>query len=117
MGMLVEGEWLADDERYRRSDDGAFVRPGSAFRAFVTADYVWLRRTLLRPGRVRASRLHQSPEMASRRSRLDFRLATCRQSSSILGAAGHTGVGVGDASGSRPAGGVDQNRIKAARLA
>ena len=38
MGMLVEGEWLADDERYRRSDDGAFVRPGSAFRAFVTAD-------------------------------------------------------------------------------
>jgi aryl-alcohol dehydrogenase-like predicted oxidoreductase len=63
------------------------------------------------------TRLHQSPEMASRRSRLDFRLATCRQSSSILGAAGHTGVGVGDASGSRPAGGVDQNRIKAARLA
>lgn len=38
MGMLVEGEWLADDERYRRSDDGAFVRPGSAFRSFVTAD-------------------------------------------------------------------------------
>ena len=38
MGMLVEGEWLADDERYRRSNDGAFVRPASAFRGFVTAD-------------------------------------------------------------------------------
>ena len=38
MGMLVDGEWLADDERYRRSNDGAFVRPASAFRGFVTAD-------------------------------------------------------------------------------
>jgi putative glutathione S-transferase len=38
MGMLVDGEWLADDERYRRSNDGAFVRPESAFRGFVTAD-------------------------------------------------------------------------------
>ncbi len=36
--MLVDGEWLADDERYRRSNDGAFVRPASAFRGFVTAD-------------------------------------------------------------------------------
>jgi len=38
MGMLVDGEWLADDERHRRSNDGAFVRPASAFRGFVTAD-------------------------------------------------------------------------------
>src|SRR5258707_10080856 len=30
MGMLVDGEWLADDERYRRSNDGAFVRPASS---------------------------------------------------------------------------------------
>lgn len=38
MGMLVDGEWLDDDERYRRSQDGAFVRPESAFRDLVTAD-------------------------------------------------------------------------------
>jgi glutathionyl-hydroquinone reductase len=38
MGMLVDGEWLANDERYRRSNDGAFVRPASAFRGFVTVD-------------------------------------------------------------------------------
>ena len=38
MGMLVDGVWLADDERHRRSSDGAFVRPDSAFRGFVTAD-------------------------------------------------------------------------------
>src|SRR5260370_17921771 len=36
--MLFDGEWLADDERHRRSNDGAFVRPASAFRGFVTAD-------------------------------------------------------------------------------
>jgi glutathionyl-hydroquinone reductase len=35
MGMLVDGEWLANDERYRRSNDGAFVRPASAFRGFL----------------------------------------------------------------------------------
>jgi putative glutathione S-transferase len=38
MGMLVNREWLADDKRYRRSNDGGFVRPASAFRGFVTAD-------------------------------------------------------------------------------
>lgn len=38
MGMLVDGAWVDDDERYRRSDDGAFVRPGSAFRGIVAAD-------------------------------------------------------------------------------
>src|ERR1700740_287058 len=38
MGMLVDGEWLADDERYRRSNDGAFVRPAPAFRGVRPAD-------------------------------------------------------------------------------
>lgn len=35
MGMLVSGSWLADDEAYRSSREGAFVRPTSAFMSSV----------------------------------------------------------------------------------
>jgi len=38
MGMLVEGEWVQEDEKYRNSESGAFVRPESIFRDSVTAD-------------------------------------------------------------------------------
>src|ERR1700745_2712113 len=38
MGMLVDGEWLADDERDRRSNDGAVVGPGGGGCGLVTAD-------------------------------------------------------------------------------
>jgi putative glutathione S-transferase len=38
MGMLVDGNWTADDERLRNSDDGNFVRPNTSFRSYVTAD-------------------------------------------------------------------------------
>jgi glutathionyl-hydroquinone reductase len=38
MGMLVEGEWIADDQRFRNSDDGNFTRPNTSFRSRVTAD-------------------------------------------------------------------------------
>jgi len=31
MGMLVKGEWIDDDEKYRNSESGAFVRPESIF--------------------------------------------------------------------------------------
>jgi putative glutathione S-transferase len=37
MGMLVEGQWLEDDEARRVNADGTFARPVSAFRAEVTA--------------------------------------------------------------------------------
>jgi len=37
-GLLIEGSWLADDEAHRRSKEGAFIRPQSSFRRFVTAD-------------------------------------------------------------------------------
>ena len=36
MGILIDGKWIDDEESYRK--DGAFVRPATAFRAFVTAD-------------------------------------------------------------------------------
>jgi glutathionyl-hydroquinone reductase len=38
MGMLVDGSWIADDQRLRNSDDGSFVRPNTSFRSYVTAD-------------------------------------------------------------------------------
>jgi putative glutathione S-transferase len=38
MGMLVEGDWIADDQRLRNSGDGNFVRPNASFRNHVTAD-------------------------------------------------------------------------------
>jgi putative glutathione S-transferase len=38
MGMLVEGEWIQDDEKYRTAASGAFVRPDSKFRDWVRAD-------------------------------------------------------------------------------
>ncbi len=38
MGMLVEGKWIDDDEKYRNPTGGAFVRPQSSWRSFVTAD-------------------------------------------------------------------------------
>jgi glutathionyl-hydroquinone reductase len=36
MGILIDGKWIDDDESYRK--DGAFARPATAFRAFITAD-------------------------------------------------------------------------------
>ncbi|MEK9683769.1 MAG: glutathione S-transferase family protein [Rhodospirillaceae bacterium] len=38
MGMLVNGEWVDDDEQYRNSESGVFVRPDSIFRGFITSD-------------------------------------------------------------------------------
>jgi putative glutathione S-transferase len=38
MGMLVNGEWIDDDEKYRNSESGVFVRPDSMFRGFITSD-------------------------------------------------------------------------------
>ncbi len=35
MGMLIDGQWRELD---RAARNGAFVRPGSAFRRFVTAN-------------------------------------------------------------------------------
>jgi putative glutathione S-transferase len=36
VGILIDGKWIDDEETYRK--DGAFVRPATVFRAFVTAD-------------------------------------------------------------------------------
>jgi putative glutathione S-transferase len=36
MGMLVDGQWIDNEEAYRRG--GAFVRAAAAFRSFVTTD-------------------------------------------------------------------------------
>jgi putative glutathione S-transferase len=38
MGMLIEGKWIDDDEKYRNAASGAFVRPDSKFRKAITAD-------------------------------------------------------------------------------
>jgi putative glutathione S-transferase len=38
MGMLVEGDWIADDQRLRNARDGNFIRPKTSFRSCVTAD-------------------------------------------------------------------------------
>jgi glutathionyl-hydroquinone reductase len=38
MGMLVEGKWVDDDEKYRNDKSGAFTRNESIFRKWVTAD-------------------------------------------------------------------------------
>ena len=38
MGMLIEGQWIDDDEKYRNSTSGTFVRPESSWRNIITAD-------------------------------------------------------------------------------
>ncbi len=38
MGMVVDGKWIDDDAKYRNPEGGAFVRPESIFRNWVTAD-------------------------------------------------------------------------------
>lgn len=38
MGMVINGEWIDDDEKYRNPTGGAFVRAESIFRDFITAD-------------------------------------------------------------------------------
>ena len=38
MGMLIDGEWVDDDSVYRNAEGGAFVRPSSEFRNWVTSD-------------------------------------------------------------------------------
>ena len=38
MGMLIEGNWIAEDQQLRNSGDGNFVRPNTSFRSYVTAD-------------------------------------------------------------------------------
>ncbi len=38
MGMLIDGKWIDDDEKYRNPQGGAFVRPASSFRDRITAD-------------------------------------------------------------------------------
>ncbi len=38
MGMLIEGQWIDDDEKYRNSTSGTFVRPESSWRNTITAD-------------------------------------------------------------------------------
>jgi glutathionyl-hydroquinone reductase len=35
MGMLVEGNWIADDQHLRNSGDGNFIRPNTSFRGYV----------------------------------------------------------------------------------
>mgnify|MGYP002004344538 FL=1 len=36
--MLIEGQWIDDDEKYRNSTSGTFVRPESSWRDTITAD-------------------------------------------------------------------------------
>ena len=38
MGMLIDGEWIDDDAKYRNPEGGAFVRAESVFRSWITAD-------------------------------------------------------------------------------
>ena len=38
MGMLIEGQWIDDDEKYRNLTSGKFVRPESSWRDTITAD-------------------------------------------------------------------------------
>ena len=38
MGMLIEGQWIDDDEKYRNLTSGTFVRPESSWRDTITAD-------------------------------------------------------------------------------
>jgi len=38
MGMLIDGNWVDDDSKYRNPDGGAFVRPQSIFNHWVTPD-------------------------------------------------------------------------------
>ena len=38
MGMVIDGEWIDDDEKYRNPTGGAFVRAESVWRDTITAD-------------------------------------------------------------------------------
>ena len=38
MGMVIDGEWIDDDEKYRNPKGGAFVRAESVWRDTITAD-------------------------------------------------------------------------------
>src|SRR5262245_274729 len=38
MGLLIEGIWHEDDRDARIGSDGAFIRPQTRFRSFVTPD-------------------------------------------------------------------------------
>ena len=38
MGMLIEGQWIDDDGKYRNLTSGTFVRPESSWRDTITAD-------------------------------------------------------------------------------
>ena len=38
MGMVIDGKWIDDDEKYRNPTGGAFVRAESVWRGSVTAD-------------------------------------------------------------------------------
>lgn len=38
MGMLIDGEWVDDDAKFRNTEGGAFLRPESNFRSAVSAD-------------------------------------------------------------------------------
>ncbi len=38
MGMLIEGDWIDNDEQYRTGDKGTFVRENSVFRDTIKAD-------------------------------------------------------------------------------
>ena len=37
MGMVIDGNWLDDDAKYRNPEGGAFVRAESIFRNWITA--------------------------------------------------------------------------------
>lgn len=38
MGMVIDGEWIDDDEKYRNPEGGAFVRAESVWRNSISAD-------------------------------------------------------------------------------
>ena len=38
MVMLIDGEWVDDDAKFRNTEGGAFVRPESNFRSAVSGD-------------------------------------------------------------------------------
>lgn len=38
MGMVIDGKWIDDDEKFRNPEGGAFVRAESVFRDRITAD-------------------------------------------------------------------------------
>ena len=38
MGMVIDGKWIDDDEKFRNPTGGAFVRAESVWRDAITAD-------------------------------------------------------------------------------